>query len=106
MDPKFFVALFNSRMMRSQIERAISGAEGLANNLPQSALKSFTLGLPPLEEQKAIVRFLSVEMTKLDRLIAESKHAIELLQEHRTALISAAVTGQIEVRSIVEAEAA
>ncbi|AWI09039.1 restriction endonuclease subunit S [Ereboglobus luteus] len=54
--------------------------------------------LPPLAEQTAILRHLESETTKFDTLIAEAQRAIDLLQERRTALISAAVTGQIDVR--------
>jgi type I restriction enzyme S subunit len=39
-------------------------------------------------------------MTKLDTLTAEANHTIDLLQERRTKLISAAVTGQIDVRCV------
>jgi type I restriction enzyme S subunit len=99
-DKKFFVAVFNSRVTRSQIERAISGADGLANNLPQSAMKTFFCAIPPLAEQKAIVAHLEVELGKFDTLTAEAQRAIDLLQERRTALISAAVTGQIDVRRL------
>jgi len=100
-DRKFFVAIFNSRVMRSQIERAISGADGLANNLPQSAMKGFFCVVPPSDEQQAIVNFLACETAKFDTLTAEAQHAIDLLQERRTALISAAVTGQIDVRAAI-----
>jgi type I restriction enzyme S subunit len=98
MDGKYYVALFNSRIMRFQIERAISGADGLANNLPQSAMKAFFCPVPPPDEQKAIVEFLEGELAKFDTLTAEAQRTIDLLQERRTALISAAVTGQIDVR--------
>lgn len=103
MEKKFFVAVFNSRVMRSQIERAISGADGLANNLPQSAMKTFFCAIPPLAEQTAIVAHLEQELAKFDTLTAEAQRAIDLLQERRTALISAAVTGQIDVRREVAA---
>ena len=99
-DRQYFVAAFNSRAMRSQIERAISGADGLANNLPQSALKSFFFLVPPVDEQSTIVSFIASEASRLDTLTAEVEHAITLLLERRTALISAAVTGQIDVRSL------
>ncbi|MCP5243790.1 MAG: hypothetical protein H6940_10230 [Burkholderiales bacterium] len=45
--------------------------------------------------------FLDSETTKIDELINEAKKAIELLKERRTALISAAVTGKIDVRGLV-----
>jgi type I restriction enzyme S subunit len=54
--------------------------------------------VPPAEEQHEIVAFLNLESAKLDNLTAEAQRAIELLQERRTALISAAVTGKIDVR--------
>jgi type I restriction enzyme S subunit len=100
-DREFFVAVFNSRVMRSQIERAISGAEGLANNLPQSSMKGFFCVIPPIDEQKIIVGFLASETAKFDTLTAEANRAIALLQERRSALISAAVTGKIDVRQAV-----
>ncbi len=56
---------------------------------------------PPLEEQTEIVTFIEDETEKLDTLTAEAKTAINLLQERRTALISAAVTGKIDVRGLV-----
>ena len=58
--------------------------------------------VPPVDEQDAIVAFLDHETAKLDALTAEAQRAIDLLQERRTALISAAVTGKIDVRGLVE----
>ena len=54
--------------------------------------------LPPIEEQETIVSYCLHEIAKLDGLKAESERAITLLKERRSALISAAVTGQIDVR--------
>ena len=59
--------------------------------------------VPPLPEQRPIVDFLGAELAKLDTLTTEAQRAIDLLQERRTALISAAVTGQTDVRSTVAA---
>lgn len=55
--------------------------------------------IPPLDEQKRIVTFLDMELGKLDILRDHSHRAINLLKERRSALISAAVTGQIDVRN-------
>jgi len=52
------------------------------------------------------VRFLASATTNLDTLMVEVRCAIDLLQERRTALISAAVIGQIDVRELAIAEAA
>ena len=57
--------------------------------------------LPPEEEQQAILSFIADQTTRFDTLTAEAQRAIALLQERRTALISAAVTGQIDVRDAV-----
>jgi type I restriction enzyme S subunit len=57
--------------------------------------------IPSLKEQNEIIIYLDNETTKLDTLTAEAQSAITLLQERRTALISAAVTGKIDVRGLV-----
>jgi type I restriction enzyme, S subunit len=62
--------------------------------------------VPPSKEQYAIVDFIKVETNKIDVLSAEAQRTIDLLQERRTSLISAAVTGEIDVRDLVESEAA
>ncbi|AFM10718.1 restriction endonuclease subunit S [Turneriella parva] len=54
---------------------------------------------PPHAEQIAIGEYIRVEAAKIDRLISSTQHAIQKLQEYRTAVISAAVTGRIDVRN-------
>ncbi|MCW8040973.1 restriction endonuclease subunit S [Acinetobacter entericus] len=54
--------------------------------------------LPTLSEQCEIVKFVGMELTKFDEMILKAESAIQLMQERRTALISAAVTGKIDVR--------
>lgn len=53
---------------------------------------------PPLTEQVSIAEFLKRATTRIDQLIEKTKASIELLNEHRAALITAAVTGKIDVR--------
>lgn len=53
---------------------------------------------PPVEEQRRIVAYLDEQTAKIDALIAESERFVELSRERRSALITAAVTGQIDVR--------
>lgn len=85
-----------------------TGGEGKATiaHLTAEALRRYRFAYPPQDEQTRIVQFLDEKTAKLDTLIAEARTAITLLQERRTALISAAVTGQIDVRSWVPADAA
>jgi len=69
-------------------------------------VKDIFIPLPPIAEQRSIVAHVVNQVLELDSLAAEAQRAIDLLQERRTALISAAVTGQIDVRGLVDAEAA
>jgi type I restriction enzyme S subunit len=67
-------------------------------NLNVDQISSLVAGCPSADEQVAVVEFLDAEVKKLDELVVEATHAIELLAERRSALIAAAVTGQIDVR--------
>jgi type I restriction enzyme, S subunit len=73
--------------------------------LSQEQIGDVALCLPPLNEQVEILAFIDNETSKLDGLTMEATHAIDLLEERRTALISAAVTGKIDVRDLVPVEA-
>ncbi|MBU8807278.1 restriction endonuclease subunit S [Mycolicibacterium goodii] len=98
--PRFMYWFLNSRHYRVQVRMAISGADGLANNLPLSSLRAFDVSVPPIDEQCCIANHLDEQTAKLDRLIAESERFIELARERRAALITAAVTGQIDLREV------
>jgi restriction endonuclease S subunit len=67
----------------------------------KSHVRAWLIPTPPAPEQLAIADFLDRETTRLDALKAKVKKVIDLLREHRTALISAAVTGKIDVRQEV-----
>lgn len=54
--------------------------------------------MPDLPEQLQIADYMRNETTKIDALIVKVREGIEKLKEYRTALISAAVTGKIDVR--------
>jgi len=64
----------------------------------RESLKAVWLSVPSLEEQEAIDAFLNTETAKLDSLMDAASTAIRLLTERRSALVAAAVTGQIDVR--------
>ncbi|MEM7535038.1 MAG: restriction endonuclease subunit S, partial [Chloroflexota bacterium] len=66
-------------------------------HLPASTLRLVRYPAPPIDEQKKIVDYLDTQTQKLDKLSQTIYNAIDLLQERRVSLISAAVTGQIEV---------
>jgi type I restriction enzyme S subunit len=69
--------------------------------LTSDRLGSIRLPKPPPDEQAAIAAYLDEETAKLDALVGKVEEAVERLQEYRTALITAAVTGKIDVRSAV-----
>lgn len=71
---------------------------GLKQGLSLEDVKEAPVVLPPLNEQAAIVEYLRTNTSKFDSIIQEALEAVTLLQERRTALISAAVTGKIDVR--------
>jgi len=89
---------------RAYIKSVCAGTSSSMQNLSQDQFRSFILVLPTLDEQVQIAAFLDQETSKLDTLTSEAKTVIALLQERRTALISAAVTGKIDVRGLVSAK--
>ncbi len=75
-------------------------------NLNVEQICSLSAACPPVDEQEAIASFLDHHVNTSSQLQAEVEHAIDVLQERRTALISAAVTGKIDVRHLASEEAA
>lgn len=77
---------------------AVTAFGGAQPNISDKELVAISVPLPAAGEIKPIVALLDVETAKLDALAAKAERAIDLLQERRSALISAAVTGKIDVR--------
>lgn len=71
-------------------------------SISSSNIMELPILLPPDDEQLAILQFLEEEISKLDRLRRKSEQAVALLKERRSALIAAAVTGQIDVRGLAD----
>lgn len=97
----YLVASLNSAGVRPQIEAAAQTAAGIWK-ISGGALRELRLPLPPLSEQAAIEQHLQTETSSINRAIETAELAVELLQERRAALISAAVTGEIDVRQAAE----
>jgi type I restriction enzyme, S subunit len=70
-------------------------------NVRLPVLRATPIWLPDLAEQRRIAAFLNEQTAKIDTLIVETERFIELSRERRSALITAAVTGQIDVREMV-----
>lgn len=75
------------------------GAGG-QKRVPEEFIKDFRLGIPNFEEQESIADFIDKENMKIDEMIRVNKETLSRLAEYRTALITAAVTGKIDVRNI------
>jgi type I restriction enzyme S subunit len=98
--PEFVVSLLSSVPWISWIDALCRVGGGFRLRISRSQLGEIRVPLPPLEEQLAIRERLGSLGIEFDTLTAEAQRAIDLLQERRTALISAAVTGQIDVRHV------
>lgn len=79
----------------------ITSLGGAQANISDNLLLDFLATIPPFSEQQEIADFLDRENAKIDSLIEKEKKIIEKMKEYRTALISAAVTGKIDVRGEV-----
>jgi type I restriction enzyme S subunit len=100
-DSHFLAFALNSVGCYEQSQLLTRGATN--NDLGLTRMIKIWFVLPPIEEQRQVVAFLRSETKMIDALAAEAQKAIDLLQERRTALITAAVTGQIDVRRLAAA---
>ena len=92
---KFFFHYFKATLRYVVLQGT---AKSTVDSLRLPMLQDFAVVVPPISEQRATVTLLENETAKLDALIGKVREAVELLQELRTALISATVTGKIDVR--------
>lgn len=90
--------LFNSDLGLSQLRLIAKGTTNVAA-IYYKDLSGLVFAYPPTAEQNKIVSVLDDSCASLDKLILKAESAIQLMQERRTALISAAVTGKIDVRN-------
>lgn len=104
--PEFVAAFLSTPAARAGIEVKATGASSSMLNIGQAVVLELAMPLPDLEEQLSILAFVSEENSKIDALKAEVARTIELLKERRSALISAAVTGKIDVRNELPQELA
>ena len=96
--PEFFAFSFLSKyFLEGQIH--VFRMRAAQPHLNAEELGGFYLLTPPFEEQKAIANYLNVETEKLNSLVSLVGDVVSRLHEYRSALISAAVTGKIDVRN-------
>lgn len=97
-DPGWLGFYLGSDQVRPEIEVEATGASSSMLNIGQSVIKEMSVPLPPRKEQMEILAWLTGALRVLEELQAEVEEALALLAERRAALISAAVTGKIDVR--------
>ncbi|WP_156105595.1 restriction endonuclease subunit S [Halobellus rufus] len=94
--PEYLLYVFRS--MEQEFNRLMQGSTHQTIYMPD--IKSFKTPLPPLEEQREIVDHIETETERLWELIDRVEETIDLLEEKRQALITAAVSGQIDVSDV------
>ena len=97
LSPYYLLLLLNSTVEFQQRSNFTTGS--VSANLSAENVMSYKFALPPIKEQIEIANNLKKVFEKYDKLILKAESAIQLMQERRTALISAAVTGKIDVRN-------
>lgn len=95
---RFLAFYLGSPFARREIELSATGASSSMLNISQSAIADMLFPCPPVLDQERIVRHIVEETYRLLALAEQALRLKELLQERRSALISAAVTGKIDVR--------
>jgi type I restriction enzyme S subunit len=97
----FLHLLLRSAAMVSQYLRISNGIRLDQWRLETDLFLNMEVFLPSPDEQRSIAENLGVKLRQVDELVAQAESAIALLTERRSALISAAVTGQVDVRNAV-----
>lgn len=103
-NPQFLGLLLQSAACRHQLEADATGASGSMQNIGQDSIRGLLFAWPPLDEQHWIVEHVQKELQRLDALSQRVQAMIEKLREYRQALITAAVTGQLDVTPITHSE--
>ena len=98
---RYMMYWFLSSSARSQVKLDARGSSMTMAKISQSHIKAWKVPLPTLSEQKSSVTYLDKSLSKIDEISAEVEYSISLLKERRTSLISAAVTGKIDVRETI-----
>jgi restriction endonuclease S subunit len=96
-DRHYLVYIVQSDPFRKLGEASMIGAAG-QKRVPESFILNFKQAYPPIDEQIEIAKFLDREISNIDKIINKLNQQITTIKEYRQALITAAVTGQIDVR--------
>jgi len=98
LDPVFANFMFRSRPYVEKFMLASMSVGDIQRQIKWPHLRIVPVFVPDLEEQRRISENLERETARIDALVSKTERSIELLKEKRAALITAAVTGKIDVR--------
>lgn len=98
MNPYYVLYAMRSKYFQEMV--SLSWSFGTQQNIGMGVIENLYLPIPPKHEQDAIVLKINSALKKLTQLKEQSAKGINLLKEHRASLISAAVTGKIDVREL------
>lgn len=98
--PRFLYYVFTTDIFEAYMIQERTGTTFFG--LSQESMGNFPISLPPIDEQKEICKYLDEQTQKTKTAIEKINDGIIALQEYRTALISEAVTGKIDVRTVHE----
>lgn len=101
--PEFAVLALRTETSRRQIELGASGASSSMQNISQDVIRELIVAFPSIDEQREIVQYSSKVRQRATALGEHVEQHIERLREYRSSLISAAVTGQLNINTIKEA---
>jgi type I restriction enzyme S subunit len=99
LDSEFLVYWLDGPVARTYFRTTAKQTTNLAGT-NKWTLGNLPVPAPPLNEQRRLVETLHMQTAQIDALIAETERFIELAREHKAALITAAVTGQIDAREM------
>lgn len=103
-DGQFMVLALASRSVRDQIEIATAGASSSMQNISQQTIRSLVVPDLPYERQVKIMRGVRERQEAIDRAIVRLEDLTTRLAEYRDALITEAVTGQLDVTEVSDTQ--
>lgn len=99
-EPRFVSFVLGTRRYRDLIELQATGSSPSMQNISRADIENLPMDLPDVAAQRRVLSEIDGQTSKIDALTDAAERLTEVSQERRAALITAAVTGQIDVRSV------
>lgn len=96
LDDEYLFCLLASELFKAYVEPDLTGVS--VPHISPEQIMRFQISVPEIDEQRRISSFIRGQIGQMSALFEQASESVELLQERRSAIISAAVTGKIDVR--------